>query len=106
MGRVTGSPDGGEPAALLRPGLPARFHRTRVTVAPGRPVPCEPAAWAGALVLVVSGELTVEDRHGHGTRFAPWSLLALVDPDVTALHCAGPTPVELLVIRRAEPPPG
>jgi len=98
MGRT---PDPGAPlAAVLGRPLPPPFGRWEVTVPTGATLPYDPAAWHGALVVVVRGEVELEAADGHRVRFGAGGVLTLSGLSLRAVHSVGPDACVLLAVAR------
>ena len=77
-----------------------RFERRLVAVPPGGARDYDEADWRDALVLVVRGEIELEERGGRRERFARGAVLSLAGLRLQALHNRGAEPAELIAVRR------
>lgn len=77
-----------------------RFERRLVAVPPGGARDYDEADWRDALVLVVRGEIELEERGGRRERFARGAVLSLAGLGLRALHNRGAEPAELVTVRR------
>ena len=85
---------------VTRPDLPPALDRWQVTLAPGSERETDPGEWAGALVLVAGGRLTVDCRAGGHRTFEAGDLLVLGWLPLRTLRNPGDSPVRLLAVRR------
>jgi hypothetical protein len=93
--------EGPDPRPALAVGqLPPAYERWRLTLAPGEARPSDAALWAGAIVLVASGEIEVECLTGGCRRFVAGDLVALGWLPLRSLRNRGRLPVELVAVRR------
>jgi quercetin dioxygenase-like cupin family protein len=85
---------------LLRGHLPASFERRDLVLAPGETRAFEEADWADALVVVETGEVELESRHGSRRRFRAGDVLWLTGLELHRLHNRGAEPAVLLAVSR------
>ena len=93
--------DDSDLAGLLgRDDLPPAFEFWRLELAAGASQPASGADWAGALVLVETGELRVECLAGGSRTFSAGDLLALGTLPLRMLVNPGTVTVRLTAVRR------
>ncbi len=85
--------------ALLRRTLPDTFSRTAVVVASGSRWSPPPGA-SGTLVLVVSGQVTLQDTTGAAATFGPGNLLPFTQGTTFTLHNRSRTPAAITTFTR------
>jgi hypothetical protein len=85
---------------LGRDSLPDVYERWRLELAPGASQPTSGAEWAGALVLVETGELRVDCLAGGSRTFFAGDLLALAKLPLRMLVNPGTVAVRLIAVRR------
>ncbi len=83
--------------------VPRSFHRRRVVVRPGAPLPYVAARWRDTLVVVEQGELDLECRRDGVRRFPTGAVLHLDGLALRALHGPGPGPTVLITVTRRRP---
>lgn len=86
---------------LATSALPRGFTRQTHILRPGHPVPYQASTWAGALVLITTGQLELVLRDGSGAVFNQHSILTLDGLNLSALRSVGPAPTVLITITRS-----
>ena len=87
-------------AERLIDGTSLAFARSRITVAPGRVLVYDEAAWYDTIIFVTAGEIELVSRSGTVHPFCRGSILWLEHLPLRCVRNAAPVEARLVAIRR------
>ena len=87
-------------AERLVDGMSLAFARSLITLAPGRVLVYDEAAWYDAIVFVIAGEIELVSRSGTVYPFCRGSILWLELLPLRCVRNAAPVEARLVAIRR------